>query len=539
MDARPETNNELSRPATQHVTAGTWAAFAVLCVGMFMAILDIQVVATSLPAIQSALNIDLSHMSWVQTAYLIAEVIAIPLTGLLTRALTLRWLFVTAMTAFTLASLGCAYSSTFGHLIAWRILQGFAGGTLIPTVFSAVFLMFPDRSQALATTIAGIIAVLAPTIGPLIGGYITATYSWPWLFLINVPIGMLVILIAPGLLPRAPSSLNLLARLDWVALLAIATALAALEIALKEAPELGWFSSVTLALLATSAILAGLFVSRSLSSRVALVDLTTFADRNFALGCALSFVLGLSLYGSVYLIPVFLVFVRGHDAFETGQIMLVTGLAQLATAPIAVALERRVDPRILTAFGFGLLTVGIGLSARQTIDTDFDEMLVPQIVRGVAFMFCLLPPTRLALGGLVPTRVPDASGLFNLMRNLGGAVGIAVIDSILFGWAKLHGESLAARLKAGDTTAATQVGIPLEDFAQGLTNGIDANTERAVRAAIERAAFAIAANEAWIMLAILTALALLAVPFCRGSKPRGEPTEHSSLGTSSPQNLRV
>jgi len=234
MDARPRDTHDAGTSAPHRVTLGTWAAFAILCVGMFMAILDIQVVATSLPAIQEALVIDPSRMSWVQTAYLIAEVIAIPLTGLLTRALTLRWLFLTAMIVFTLASLGCAYSTSFSHLIAWRTVQGFAGGTLIPTVFSAVFLMFPDRSQALATTIAGVIAVLAPTIGPLVGGYITSTYSWSWLFLINVPIGLAVILLAPRLLPRGTPLLGLLAKLDCAALLGIALSLAALEIALKE-----------------------------------------------------------------------------------------------------------------------------------------------------------------------------------------------------------------------------------------------------------------------------------------------------------------
>jgi MFS transporter, DHA2 family, multidrug resistance protein len=515
MVERPDVSIRLEGAVPQRATAGTWAAFALLCAGMFMAILDIQIVATSLPAIQSALDIDPSQMSWVQTAYLIAEVIAIPLTGLLTRALSLRWLFLTAMVVFTAASLGCAFSSDFAGLIAWRTVQGFAGGMLIPTVFSAVFLMFPERSQALATTIAGVIAVLAPTIGPLIGGYITSTYSWAWLFLVNVPVGVTVIAFAAVLLPPGTTAIRLLSGLDKTALLAIAVSLAALEIALKEVPARGWLAALPLGLLAVSVVLAGLFVYRSLRSPTPIVDLTTFADRSFAIGCALSFALGLSLYGSVYLMPVFLVFVRGHDALETGQIMLVTGLAQLATAPVAVALERRVDPRILTAFGFALLAVGIALSARQTIDTDFDDMLVPQIVRGVAFMFCLLPPTRLALGALPVHRVPDASGLFNLMRNLGGAVGIALIDSILFGWTKQHGEVLAARLKAGDESAAVQVGIPLTDFAQGLASGIDANTEKAVRAAVERAAFAISANEAWMMLAALTALALLAVPFCR------------------------
>src|ERR1700712_2506096 len=154
----------------------TWLGFVLMCLGMFMAILDIQVVATSLPTIQDALAISRDEMSWIQTAYLIAEITAIPLTGWLTRVLTLRWLFTIAITLFTLASIGCAFSGNFPTLVGFRVLQGFAGGTLIPAVFSAVFLLFPVRLHPIATTMAGVMAVLAPTIGPVVGGWITETY---------------------------------------------------------------------------------------------------------------------------------------------------------------------------------------------------------------------------------------------------------------------------------------------------------------------------------------------------------------------------
>src|SRR4030081_3417031 len=164
----------------------TWFGFALMCLGMFMAILDIQVVATSLPTIQNALAISPEAMSWIQTSYLIAEVIAIPLTGWLTRILSMRWLFTAAIAFFTLASIGCAASASFATLVSFRVMQGFAGGTLIPTVFAAVFILFPVRTQGIATTIAGIMAMLAPTVGPAVGGWITQTYSWHWVFLINV-----------------------------------------------------------------------------------------------------------------------------------------------------------------------------------------------------------------------------------------------------------------------------------------------------------------------------------------------------------------
>src|ERR1700728_1845122 len=320
--------------------AATWFGFVLMCLGMFMAILDIQVVATSLPAIQDALAISRDAMSWVQTAYLIAEIIAIPLTGWLTRVLTLRWMFVAAISLFTAASIGCALSDNFSTLISFRILQGFAGGALIPAVFSAVFLLFPLRLHPLATTLAGIVAVLAPTVGPIVGGWITETWSWHWLFLINVAPGLLAAAATPFLLPRDKVNFAEFRNLDLLSLLLMAIALATLEIGLKQAPQDGWLSPRPLALFAASLISGWIFVKRSIKASHPVVELTTLRARAFTVGCALSFCLGVGLYGSVYLMPVFLAYVRRHDAFEIGTIMLVTGGAQLLTAPIAGFMDR-------------------------------------------------------------------------------------------------------------------------------------------------------------------------------------------------------
>ena len=495
--------------------AWLWIGFTAMCMGMFMAILDVQIVATSLPAIQGALGMAPEQMSWIQTAYLIAEVVAIPLTGLLTRLLTMRWLFVGAVSAFTLASIGCAASTGFAALVAWRIVQGFAGGTLIPAVFSAVFLLFPLRRQSLATMLAGVLAVLAPTVGPVVGGWITETFSWNWLFLINVAPGLAAAALAVALLPRERPDWEEARTLDLPALGLMATALTALELALKEAPQRGWMSGLALALLVLSAASGAGFVARTLVARHRLVELRTFADRNFAIGCGLSFVLGIGLFGSVYLMPVFLAFVRLHDALEIGAIMLVTGVAQLLSAPLAVALERKVDARPLAATGFGVFALGLGLSALQTPQTDYDGMFWPQVLRGVAIMFCLLPPTRLALGGLDPLRVPDASGMFNLMRNLGGAIGIALIDSVIYGRAPILGERLAQRLKAGDPEAARFLGLSPDTFAARLRLPVDDATREALRPLIEHAATTQAINEAWALIALLTLAAMLCVPFAR------------------------
>jgi DHA2 family multidrug resistance protein len=492
-----------------------WAGFAAMCVGMFMAILDIQVVATSLPTIQKALGVPKDQMSWIQSSYLIAEVIAIPLTGLLTRALSMRWLSVATTAAFTLASIGCAYSGSFETLLFWRVMQGFTGGLLIPQVFAAGFALFPGRGQAAATTIAGVLAVLAPTLGPVVGGWITDAYDWPWLFLINVLPGIAAVATAALVLPRDKPEPGLLRHLDVIGLGIMAVALAALEIGLKEAPKTGWLSLQVFALLGLAISCGALFIDRSLRRSEPLVDLRAFADRQFALGCLLSFILGFGLYGMVYLMPVFLAFVRGHDALEIGHIMVVTGAVQLLIAPLVVAAERRSDARLVTICGFLLFGGGLFLSAFQTRGTDFDEMVLPQIVRGAAIMLCLLPPVRIALGHLPCEAVANASGLFNLMRNLGGAIGLALIDTVLYGRAPVIGEKLGKAIEAGNVEAARAVGLPMERFLAHVPGvPVDPTVVAYVRAAVERQALTQAINEAWAMLAVLTLVGAAAVIIC-------------------------
>lgn len=511
-------SQHLEPPSSDVRSAVIWVGFIAMCVGMFMAILDVQVVATSLPTIQQAINIDPDQMSWIQTVYLIAEVVAIPLTGLLTRVLTMRWLFVASIGLFVVASAGCAASSDFSELIAWRVVQGFSGGTLIPAVFSAVFILFPNERQAIATTIAGVLAVLAPTVGPIIGGWLTATYSWHWLFLINIAPGIVSALVAWRFLPRQKGDISELRHLDGVSLVMMALALTCLELGLKEAPTSGWISPYVLSLLAVSLVSGAAFASRSLRRMRPIVELRHFRDRNFFVGSALSFVLGIGLFGSVYLMPVFLAFIRGHNALEIGTTMLVTGITQLITAPIAVALEKRTDPRLLSALGFALFAIGLAMSAFEDPRSDFDAMFWPQVVRGAAIMFCLLPPTRLALGSLAAARVPDASGLFNLMRNLGGAIGIALIDTIIFTRSEPLAQTLWDRLRAGDTAAAAFVGAPAGTMT-GNAGSFSPDTIAALDPLVQTAASVQAINEAWLIVAILTGCALLFLPFARPVAP--------------------
>lgn len=502
---------------TKPPTAGlrTWIGFVVMCLGMFMAILDVQIVTTSLPTIRQALHIAPDQMSWVQTAYLTSEIVAIPLTGFLVARLGMRRLFVTSVSLFALASAGCSFSGGFAGLIGWRIIQGFVGGTLIPTVFSAVFLLFPRRTQGAATMIAGVAAVLAPTVGPIAGGWLTQTFSWPWLFRVNVGPGILAAAVGAVTLRSGRCDDRAHREVDPVALLALACGLSAIEVGMKDAPTMGWGSARVLLLLATFAACAIGFVAKTRRSRAPLIQLRCFADRNFSVACILSFVFGIGLFGSIYLMPFFLGLVRGYGALHIGEIMLVTGVAQLATAPIAVLLERRIDPRLLTGFGVALFAGGLLLSTSQTADTGAAGMLIPQILRGAATMFCLLPPTRLALGRLEERLVADGSGLFNLMRNLGGAVGLALIDTTIFSRAATHGARIAASLRAGDVATAVRIGIPRDAFVEQLGAPPDAFTTEMVRPLVEKAALVQAINDAWLLIGALTAASLICVLFAR------------------------
>jgi MFS transporter, DHA2 family, multidrug resistance protein len=477
-----------------------WIGFIALCVGMAMAILDIQVVVTSLPVIEKALNIGADQMSWVQTSYLIAEVIAIPLTGLLMRVFSLRWLLVAALVAFTLASIGCAVSQGFVDLLVFRVAQGAAGGILIPIVFSAIFLLFPPGiEQAIATTFAGFLAVLAPTLGPLIGGWLTEHYSWHWLFLINVVPGILSIIAGYFALPRLAIRMDEFKNLDWLSLALLAVGLAALLIGLKYAPKDGWLSPYVLPWFVAS--LASAYALWKRPNPAIMFHL--MEDRALAFGCALSFLIGFVLYANIYLIPVFMAFVRGHTPLEIGMTTLVMGVAQLITAPFSVQIDRYFNARWLAALGFGMFALGLFMNAHFTVNSDYAEYFWPQVVRGVASAFCVLPPIRLALALMPLDKIGDASGLFNLTRNIGGAIGIAVVDTMIWQRSPVYADQIHEWLKTDASKAAAALGmgvddLPAPDDAMGLLGISDA---------IGQAGLTGALNECWILLGWVCLLA--------------------------------
>ncbi len=494
-----------------------WVGFVAMSIGMFMAVLDIQIVASSLPEIQAALRISIDRLGWIQTAYLSAEIVAIPLTGWMTRIFSTRAAFVLCVLGFTASSMACAGAGDFWWLVAARVVQGFFGGFLIPLVFTAVFLMFADGpARVRATMIAGVMAMLAPTLGPTAGGFITERFSWHWLFLINVPVGIVVAAVVARMVSIDRREEDRGRGIDLAAVPLLVLFLAGLQVVLSEAPAQGWNSPAMLVIMLVCLLSGAIMVRRCLTHRAPLVQLSAFRQRNFTLGCVFSFALGVGLYGATFLLPLFLGAVRHHDPFEIGLIMTVTGGAQLIAAPVATLVERRSDPRLLTACGYGLLALGmIGNGFLQPAD-DFWEVAWQQAARGIAFMFCLLPTTSLALGALPSAEVPNASGLFNLMRNLGGAIGLAVVGTLIQQRVPTHVATLVERLEAGDTRAAQFVGLPLDQFIGRPVGPVDQATRDFVAPLVERAGLTLALNEAWLLLGGVILLPLAAAPFlCR------------------------
>lgn len=492
--------------------------FVCALLGMFMAILDIQIVASSLNEIQAGVSATPEEISWVQTAYLIAEVIMIPLSGMLTRWLSTRLTFVISCLAFTVASIGCAMAQTIEQLIALRALQGFVGGAMIPIVYAMGFSLFPSRVMGIVQAVIGMIATMAPSIGPTLGGYITQSVGWHWLFLMNVIPGLIATAGVWFYLDLDKPNFSLFRKIDWLGLVFLAGFLGLLEFVLEEGPGNDWFddSHIVLATL-VCVISAVLFFWRAFSVELPIVNLRVFANRNFALGSALGFIVGVALYGLVYLMPLFLGGVRHLNSLQIGEIMFVTGFTMFLTAPVAGRLSDKLDSRYMLTFG--LLMVGIGsfMNAHLTPQSDFYQFLFPQIVRGMGLLVCIVTAARIAMGTLADAELGNAAGLFNLMRNLGGAVGLATMDTIREIRVDYHWNQLIPAISDTRDAVAMQIYQTQQQFAGVVGDpSVLAMKQLADRVSVQ--ANTLAFNDLFILLAVIYFCALPLMLFLRKPK---------------------
>jgi DHA2 family multidrug resistance protein len=433
--------------------------FAVMCVGMFIALLDIQIVASSLQDIGGGLSAAQDQISWVQTAYLIAEIIVIPLSGWLTRVFSTRWLFTGSAIGFTLSSMLCGLAWNIDSMIVFRGLQGLLGASMIPTVFTSSFHYFQGPKRVYAAAVIGTIASVAPTLGPVVGGYITDALNWHWLFYINLVPGILVALGVGTMVKIDRPDLTLLKEADYIGIVLMAVGLGTLEYFLEEGTRWNWFSDDTITACAwISGISLVAFIVRSMNVASPVVDFRALGNRNFALGCFLSFVTGIGIFSTIYLTPLFLGYVRGFSAWETGMAIFSTGAASIAGVPIYIALAKRFDTRWIMMAGLAMFGLGMWSFSFITSDWGGDQLLLPQVLRGLPQVFCVAPSVTLGLGSLPAARLKYASGLFNMMRNLGGAVGIAVCGAVLNNRTNDHFAVLASNLTDANGPARRLMG---------------------------------------------------------------------------------
>lgn len=506
---------EAERPLSARELAG----FLAMVFGMFMAILDIQIVASSLTEIQAGLGASADEISWVQTSYLIAEVVMIPVSGYLARLLSTRILFVVSAVGFTAMSFACAIAWNVPSMIVFRALQGFLGGAMIPTVFATSFILFPGKRRASASVLIGLVATMAPTIGPTLGGWLTQMFSWHWLFLINLVPGLLVAVAVFVLADFDKPDWSLLRGFDFAGLGLLALFLGSLEFVLEEGPRDDWFDDRTITLLAMTAAVAGpVFLWRAFRVKNPIVDLRAFADRNFSVGCLYSFILGIGLYGAVYIVPLFLARVRGYDSLEIGLVMMVTGIFQFMSAPIAGVMMRRMDPRIMLALGLSLFGTGVYLSTAMTAEWGYWELFAPQAIRGVSLMLCFMPINMLALGTLPPERIKNASGLYNLMRNLGGAVGIAVINTIITDRMALHWARLVESVNGARPEVTAYIESLAGRFDGSIAGDATAAAMKTIGGMVNQQATVMTFNDALLLMSMVFFGALLLMPLIRKPK---------------------
>ncbi|WP_133717426.1 DHA2 family efflux MFS transporter permease subunit [Methylocaldum gracile] len=514
--SEPEHVSESPEIREREVSPSEWIGFTAMIFGVFMAVLDIQIVASSLEQIQAGLSATRDEIGWVQTAYLVAEVVIIPLSGWLGRALSTRYLFVLACGGFTLMSLCCALAWDLPSMVVFRALQGLFGGAMIPSIFAVIYTLFPPRLQPAITILVGLVVTVAPTAGPVLGGYLTETVSWKALFLINLLPGLLVCLGTWLFLRIDEPEWDLLNRIDFRGILYIVVFLGSLQFVLEEGARKDWFESGEIVFFACLAAAGGVAMFyRELTLDHPIVDLWAFRNRNFAVGCAFSFILGIGLYTMIYLIPVYLAGVKGLNSLQIGQYVMVTGLFQFVSAFFAGPLSKVLDSRLMLAGGLALYGTGAWMNGSLTADAGYWEFFWPQAVEGFALMFCFLPISGLALGTLPPDEVKNASGLFNLMRNLGGAIGIAVASSLKTRYIKEHYAALRESVTGGSREAealiaklqAQMAGFPLPDSEKAALKQLSRW--------VIREAEVMAANDLFHLLGAIFFTSLLLMPLVR------------------------
>jgi DHA2 family multidrug resistance protein len=518
---RPASLGAPERPAAapQTVSLKTWIAVLGATLGAFMAVLNIQIVNASLADIQGGIGAGIDDGGWISTSYLIAEIIVIPLSGWLAQVFSVRIYLLTNAVLFLVFSAACALAHDLSQMIVLRALQGFFGGVLIPLAFTLIITLLPKAKQSVGLALFAVSATFAPAIGPTIGGYLTENWGWQYIFYVNlVPGAVMVGMLWFSLEPK-PMKLALLREGDLPGIVTMAIGLGALQTVLEEGNKDDWFGSdfiVRLSIIAAVALT--LFFWVELTSKKPLLNLRLLARRNFGFGTLANFLMGTALYGSVFILPQYLARIQGYNSEQIGMVLAWTGLPQLVLIPMVPRLVKRFDARLIIGVGFALFAASNFMNIYMTTDYGSDQLFWPNVVRAIGQALAFAPLSMVATAGIEAENAGSASALFNMMRNLGGAVGIAMLQTFLTKREQYHSNVLTPSVSLFEQATRTRIDQLTQYFINhGVTERADAAHRAfvAIGAVVQKQAFILAFSDTFYLMGATLLVALMAVLFLR------------------------
>ncbi|MDL2401825.1 DHA2 family efflux MFS transporter permease subunit [Rhizobium mayense] len=457
-------SNSSAKPAPAGGGAATmsplrmWTAVIGSTLGAFMAVLNIQIVNASLADIQGAIGAGTDDGGWISTSYLIAEIVVIPLTGWLARVFSVRIYLLVNAVLFLVFSVACAFAANLQQMIILRAIQGFSGGVLIPMAFTIIITLLPKAKQPIGLALFALSATFAPAIGPTIGGYLTENWGWEYIFYVNLVPGAVMVGMLWASLDRAPMNLGLLAKGDWPGIITMAIGLASLQTVLEEGNKDDWFGSPFIVRLSViAAVSLTLFLIIELRAAHPLLNLRLLVRRNFGFGIVANFLLGIALYGSVFILPIYLTRIQGYNSEQIGMVLAWTGIPQLLLIPLVPRLMKRVDLRIMIVVGFALFAASNFMNIYMTANYASDQLFWPNIVRAIGQALVFTPLSAIATSGIEQENAGSASSLFNMMRNLGGAVGIAMLQTFAQKREQFHSNILTDSVSVFDEATRTRI----------------------------------------------------------------------------------
>jgi DHA2 family multidrug resistance protein len=514
--------------AEAKASARDWLAVAGAILGAFTAILDIQITNSSLADIEGAIGASPEQGSWISTAYLMAEIIVIPLTGWLGSIFGLRRYLSVNTALFVAFSIACALSTTLPQLILFRAGQGFAGGVLIPTAITIVRTRLPKSQQGIGITLFGLTATLAPALGPTVGGWLTDNFSWHYIFYLNLIPGPLAAIIQLTALPRQSARWAELGKGDWFGIGSMAIGLSSLTFVLEEGQRKEWFESSAISQLSIiAAVGIACFIMRELMAARPFINLRVLGNPTIGASCALMTVLGAVSLGSTYVIPLYCAQIQGYNAEQIGYVVMWSGLPQLLLFPAMPFLMKRIDPRLLVIAGTLLFASSCFINVNLTHDVGMDQLILPQLLRAAGQPLFSIPLSQLATANLGPRETADASALSNMMRNLGGSVGIALLSTMVERREQFHFSILAEAMTQNAVQTQERIAMLMAGARSAIADPAIAKAQAlmSIAANVRREAYVSAYSDAFWIVGVGLVISLFAVLLLRKPPRPGGPVE--------------